>query len=247
LRQPSASGEITLLIPPAENQEEKAVFLWELATRLNVAKVQTVEDRLAQIARSYPAAWTLTPASASEAVRHAQVSYGNAVLVCSIFLLAASAFSVSGAMKDRLAKDEQRIGLLKALGSDEGTLLGEYLQMAAILGVVGGLLGTLGGWAVCTLLNRLGPYGSPALVFTPRLGAAVFFAIAMTGMVAAVAPAVDAVRQDATWPLYSSSPALPMAGWSTRVSPSSGRGSTSVSRQRDLSSPGQVVQGGSVP
>jgi hypothetical protein len=208
LHQPAASGEITLLIPPAKDQQEKAVYLQELATRLNVGQVQTVEDRLAQIARSYPAAWTLTPASSSEAVRHAQVSYGNVVLLCAIFLLVASALSVAATMSDRFTRDGHRIGLLKALGSNEGTLLGEYLQLAAVLGVVAALLGVGGGWAVQSYLNHWGPSGSPELIFTPRLGAAVFFAMAMTAMVAAVAPTTDAVRQDAVWPLYSSGNAV---------------------------------------
>jgi ABC-type lipoprotein release transport system permease subunit len=205
LHQPAASGEITLLIPPAKDQEEKSVFLQELSTRLNVAQVQTIDDRLAQIARSYPAAWTITPASASEAIRHAQVSYANAVLLCAIFSLVASALSVATTMRDRFAREEQRIGLLKALGSDEGTLLGEYLQMAAVLGVAAGLLGVFGGWVTVSYLNRLGPSGSPELILTPRLGAAVFFAMAITAIIAAVAPTTDAVRQDAVWPLYSSS------------------------------------------
>jgi hypothetical protein len=203
LHQPAVSGEITLLIPSAKDQQEKAVYLQELATRLNVGQVQTVEDRLAQIARSYPAAWTLTPASSSEAVRHAQVSYANVALLCAIFLLVAGALSVAATMSDRSTRDEQRIGLLKALGSDEGTLLGEYLQLAAVLGVVAALLGVCSGWAVQSYLNRLGPPGSPQLIFTPRLGAAVFFVMAMTAMMAAVAPTTDAVRQDAIWPLYS--------------------------------------------
>jgi hypothetical protein len=213
LHQPAVSGEITLLIPPAKDQQEKAVFLRELATRLNVGQVQTIEDRLAQIARSYPAAWTLTLASASEAVRHAQVSYASAVLLCAVFLLAASALSVTTTLGDRFTRDEQRIGLLKALGSDEGTLLGEYLQMAAVLGVAAGLLGVWGGWAAVSYLNRWGPSGSPELIFTPQLGAAVFFAMAMTAMMAAVAPTTDAVRQDAVWPLYSSSGNAVQGGW----------------------------------
>jgi predicted lysophospholipase L1 biosynthesis ABC-type transport system permease subunit len=108
-------------------------------------------------------------------------------------------------MRDRFAREEQRIGLLKALGSDEGTLLGEYLQMAAVLGVAAGLLGVFGGWVTVSYLNRLGPSGSPELILTPRLGAAVFFAMAITAIIAAVAPTTDAVRQDAVWPLYSSS------------------------------------------
>ena len=226
LHQPAVSGEMTLLIPPAEDQEGKATFLRELATRLNVGQVRTVDDRLAEIARSYPAAWTLTPASATEAVRHARVGYGNAVLLCALFALAASALSAAATMRARLARDEQHIGLLRALGSNEGTLLGEYLQIAAVLGVVAGLLGTGSGWALASYLNRWSPSGSPELILTPQLGAAVFFVTSMTAMLAAVAPTMDAVRQDATWSLYA--------------------------RQTDggaecPASSGQVVQGGLVP
>jgi ABC-type antimicrobial peptide transport system permease subunit len=105
-------------------------------------------------------------------------------------------------MRDRFARDEQRIGLLKALGSNEGTLLGEYLQLAAVLGVAAGLLGVCAGWAAGSYWNLWGPAGSPELILTPRLAAAVFFAIAMAAMLAAVAPATDAVRRDAAGSLY---------------------------------------------
>ncbi len=202
LHRPSVSGEMTLLIPPAKDQELKAVFLQELATRLNVGQVQTIDDRLAEIARSYPAAWTLTPAGAPEAVRHARVGYSNVVWLCAIFFLAAGALSMASTMRDRFVRDEQRIGLLKALGSTEGTLLGEYLQLAAGLGVLAGLLGVGAGWAAGFHWNLWGPAGSPQLILTPRLAAAVFFAVAMAAMLAAVAPAMDAVRRDAAGSLY---------------------------------------------
>jgi predicted lysophospholipase L1 biosynthesis ABC-type transport system permease subunit len=127
-------------------------------------------------------------------------------------LVTGACFAEFGIHVTCVDKDEHRIGLLKALGSDEGTLLGEYLQMAAVLGVVAGLLGACGGWAAVSYLNRWGPAGSPELIFTPRLGAAIFFIIAMTAMVAAVAPAIDAVRQDTTWLLYSSSPGNAVQG-----------------------------------
>jgi len=205
LHNPLAAGEITLLIPPARSQDEKIVYLQETRTRLNVGRVLTIEDRMAEIARSYPAAWSLKPADARETVRHARTIYVMILVLCGMLLLAASAVAVTGTVLDRLTRDKQRIALLRAMGSGEGMLLGDYLQMASILGTVGALPGILGGWVVSIVLNRLGPSCSAELLFTPRLGASAFFFIVLTAMSSSVVPISQAVRQDATWMLYSSS------------------------------------------
>jgi ABC-type lipoprotein release transport system permease subunit len=108
-------------------------------------------------------------------------------------------------MADKLAKDEMRVGLLKALGSDEGSLLGDYLQMAALLGVSGAIPGLLAGWKITNWLNQVAPARSPELLCTPQLGAAVLFLTTLTAMVASIAPVSRAIRQCATWTLYSTS------------------------------------------
>jgi len=206
LHEPFASGEMTLLIPPARNQEEKSIFLQEMSKRLHVGRVFTIEDRLAEIACSYPAAWTLTPGDAQQSVRHARSIYASALALCGLLLLAAGALAVTGTMTDKTARDERRVGLLKALGADEGMLIGDYLQSAVVLGIAGGLPGVLWGWAASAVLNGMGPSGSTKLLFTPRLGAGTFLFIVLAAMIAAVAPASRAVRQDAAWTLYASSP-----------------------------------------
>ncbi len=221
LRDPFASGEITLLVPPARSQQEKSIFLSEVGNRLNVGGVWTVEDRLAEIVSSYPAAWTLSQADAQESVRHARSMYVGLVIICTVLLLAASALAVGGTMSDRLVRDELRVGLLKALGSDEGMLLGDYLQMAAVLGVAGALPGVLGGWAAATVLNDLAPARTAELLFTPRLGAGMLFAVVVAAMFAAVAPVSRAVRQDGTWPLYYSSLTRPEGPSSAQLGTSS--------------------------
>ncbi len=205
LHDPFASGEVTLVIPPARNQEDKLVYLSEMAARLNVARVVTIEDRMAEIASAYPAAWSLRPANAQEIVRHARAVYVAVLLLCSVLLLAIGALAVGGAMLDRLARDERRVALLRALGSDEGLLLGDYLTMASLLGLASGMPGVLGGWVLSNILNRLGPSRSAELLFTPALGASVFFLVVLTAMLAAVVPVSRGIRRDAAWTLYSSS------------------------------------------
>jgi hypothetical protein len=211
VRDPFATGQTTLLVPPAKSQEEKMVFLSEVGNRLNVGRVLTAEDRAADIARSYPAAWTITTADAQQATRHAKDIYIIALMICAVFLLAACALAVAGTMADRLGQDELRVGLLKALGADEGILLGDYLQTAAVLGAIGALPGLLLGWVVTGMLNQLAPAKTAYLLFTPRLGAVVFFFVVLVAMCAAIAPVSRAVRQDGTWALYYSSLARPRA------------------------------------
>ncbi len=211
LRDPFATGQATLLVPPARSQEEKLVFLYEVGSRLDVGRLLTAEDRAADVARSYPAAWTITATDARQSTRHAKAIYAGVLVMCAMLLLSACAAAVAGTMADRLGRDELRVGLLKALGADEGMLLGDYLQSAAILGCIGALPGVLLGWAASSILNGLAPAQTAYLLFTPRLGAAVFFFVVLVAMCAAIAPVSRSVRQDGTWALYYSSLARPRA------------------------------------
>jgi hypothetical protein len=211
LRDPELSGEVTLLIPPARNQEEKAIFLSETGNRLAVPTITTIADRLAQIARGYPAVWTLTPADAQGSVRHAGAVYASLQALCNLFLLTLAALAVTGALARRLMEDERHVGLLKAFGTDEGSILGEYLQRAIVLGVASALAGILCGWALSRALNGLGPAQSVELLFTPRLGAGVCFAVVLVTVLAATGPAARAARQSVSRALYVASPTQPEA------------------------------------
>jgi hypothetical protein len=202
LRDPSLSGRITLLIPPAASQEDKAIYLQEASMRLNVGRVSTVEDRLAEIALAFPATWSLKPADSQGIVRHARAVYAAAWVLCSVVMLGLGALVTGDAIAQRVSHDEQRIALLHALGSSEGMLFGDYLQQAAVLGIAGALLGLVGSWALTALLNGMGPAQAATLLLTPRLAAAVFFFVVLAAMVGAVAPTSRAVRRDATWTLY---------------------------------------------
>ena len=204
LDRPLVSVEMTLLVPPAEDQAVKGAFLQEMSRRLRVSQVLTVEDRLAEAACGYPGARTLTPANAETTTRRAKTVYSNVLLLCGIVLLSVSALAVAGAVAVRLDVDQQRLSLSKAMGVSEGTLFADYVQKGTVLGVVGGLMGVLGGWAISTTLNGLAVSGSTELLFTPRLGAGVFFFVALTAVAAAIAPASLAARQDAGWLLYGS-------------------------------------------
>jgi hypothetical protein len=212
LHQPGLQGELTLLIPPARDQAQKSAFLSEASVRLRVDAVSTVNERLAQIACSYPAAWALSSAGASDVVRHARAVYVSFALLCHLALLAVGALTVMGAFSQRLVEEERQIGLLQAFGADEGSVFSEYLQQAIALGALGGLLGVLAGWVISSWLDGLGPAQSAELLFTPRLAAGVFFALVLATLLSAIVPASRAVRASVVRTLYATQDiALPVA------------------------------------
>ncbi len=202
LQRRDVSEEMTLLIPPAETEELKAVFLQEIGVRLRVGQVVTIDNRLAELVVRYPAAWTLTRASSSDAVRHAQSVYDGLLVLVGLLSFVFTSLSVSITWTDRMDADGERIGLLKALGFTEGMLLGGYLQSVMALGAVAGLSGGIIGKLACDLLNGVGHEGAVELTSTPQLAAAVFLSMVFVSLGAAVGPVAGAVRKDATQVLY---------------------------------------------
>jgi hypothetical protein len=202
LRDPSASGQVTLLVPPARDPEQKTLYLAEAADRLRVSRLSTVEDRLAEIVAGYPGTSTVSPAGPSETIRHARSVYLGMLVICAALALAAVAVATNAAMSERLAHDEVRIALLKAMGVDEGRLLGDYVQLAALQGLAGAILGLLAGSAVVILLNTAAPDGTPSLSLSAQLLSSSFFLTVITTVLASLAPISQAIRQAATRTLY---------------------------------------------
>jgi putative ABC transport system permease protein len=93
----------------------------------------------------------------------------------------------------------REIGIKKALGAEDRTIVREFLTEAALMGVIGGLSGAWFGWCVATILNAtlaaaLG--GSNVWLVTPRLIALVLgFALGL-GLFAGIYPALSAARLD---------------------------------------------------
>lgn len=103
--------------------------------------------------------------------------------------------SVVNTMLMSVSERVREIGLKKAVGARTRHILTEFVTEAALIGLIGGVVGYLLGLALTTLLNGSDPSGGLFLV-TPGLTAlAIGFAVAL-GAVAGLLPAIRAARMD---------------------------------------------------
>lgn len=87
----------------------------------------------------------------------------------------------------------REIGLRKAVGASNGTIVGQFLTEALIISVIGGLLGLLGGYFVAFLVSLAIPY-DPSFSWS-IVGWATGLSVGV-GVVFGLYPAIRAARKD---------------------------------------------------
>lgn len=76
--------------------------------------------------------------------------------IASIALLVAG-ISILNIMLVSVLERTREIGIMKALGSKSRTILGQFLAEAALLGLLGGVIGIMGGWLLAYGMGQLLP------------------------------------------------------------------------------------------
>ncbi len=140
-----------------------------------------------------------TPAEAAAQAQQALAVF-NVILVGGAALAVfVGGLAVINTMIMSVNERRHEIGLKKALGAEDGEIVREYLLEAALIGLVGGVVGLLLGWGLASLLNAVtsqGMGGSAIFNVTPRLMLiAIAFAMIL-GMIAGFYPAWSAARLD---------------------------------------------------
>ena len=132
-------------------------------------------------------------------IRQAMVIFNIITLGGAVLAAIVGGLAVINTMIMSVNERTREIGIKKALGADDSTIVREYLTEAALIGLLGGIVGTWFGWVAVTILNdvlaaSLG--GSDVWLVTPRLILYVLaFALAL-GLLAGVYPAWAAARLD---------------------------------------------------
>ena len=126
------------------------------------------------------------PGSEARVIRRVADSEGRILgrlsgLMALITLLAAlgSSLTVTSALTTSVLERRSEIGLLKAMGAGNGGVVGLLLAEAAILGLIGGLLGAGGGILLARWLSE-SVFGSPVSIRPLSIPLAVAAALAIT-------------------------------------------------------------------
>ncbi len=114
-----------------------------------------------------------------------------------ILALLIGGLSVINTMVMTVAERAREIGLKKALGAHTGDILCEYLLEAAVIGLIGGVIGYLLGVGLTSLINAAGTASNLDLfLITPALTVEIIGFAVVLSMLAGALPALRAARLD---------------------------------------------------
>jgi lipoprotein-releasing system permease protein len=116
------------------------------------------------------------------------------------FVGLAIAFGIAAVLIVSVVQKSKEIGILRAMGASQGQIMRVFLLQGAVLGLGGSVFGSMLGGAAILLWGALlkNPDGTPLflLELDPRLFAASAVLATLTGLAAAVAPALRGARLD---------------------------------------------------
>jgi putative ABC transport system permease protein len=203
------SPDITGMIPLATAQR---IYLGDLPPM--VAKSLHAEDVVSQIV-VYPTdgadfeavaasieatvenSATMTGAEFEESVGATTTIFTAVTVGVAVISLVVGGLSVINTMAMSVAERTREIGIKRAIGGSRGRIVRDLVAEAAVIGLIGGLIGLGLGSAVVFIANELGRAGGTVL-FDLTLGTAAFALAFSTilGMVAGIVPAWTAARLD---------------------------------------------------
>jgi putative ABC transport system permease protein len=138
---------------------------------------------------------TLSPSELEEEARQSLMIFSVITISAAVLAAIIGGLSVMNTMLMSVMERTKEFGILKALGAERRDILMMTVGEAAIMGLMGGLLGLACGWVVVYGMNLwLADKGIVLFLITPRLVAvAMLFAI-LLGTLSGIYPALRASR-----------------------------------------------------
>ena len=140
---------------------------------------------------------TLTGADFDEQIGSATAIFNAIIIGVAVISLVVGGLSVINTMAMSVAERTREIGIKRAIGGSRGRIIRELVSEAAVIGLIGGLIGLGLGAVVVVVANEAGR-DSGTILFDLTLGTAIFALSFSTilGVLAGLIPAWSAARLD---------------------------------------------------
>jgi lipoprotein-releasing system permease protein len=162
----------------------------------DVYEAETIAQAIAAAEGVEADSWIVTNAQFFAAIS-AQIVANTTIR---FFVGLAIAFGIAAVLIVSVVQKSKEIGILRAMGASRGQILRVFLLQGAVLGLFGSVAGSILGGSAIVLWGIYArfPDGTPYLPMEldPRLFAAAAVLATLTGLAAAVAPAVRGARLD---------------------------------------------------
>jgi putative ABC transport system permease protein len=140
---------------------------------------------------------TMTSADFDQQVGTTTLIFNAIIIGVAVISLVVGGLSVINTMAMSVTERTREIGIKRAIGGSRRRIIHDLVAEAAVIGLIGGVIGLALGAVVVTLANEIGR-SSGTILFDLTLGTALFAVAFSTtlGMVAGVVPAWNAARLD---------------------------------------------------
>jgi putative ABC transport system permease protein len=203
------SPDTTVQVPLEDAQElfhdslpdaiKGSVEAEDLATSIVVYPESGVDpDELAEdIGNEFDSVSAVGPEAFEEQVRSQIGIFSTMVYAIALIALLVGGLSVVNTMTMSVSERTREIGIRKAIGATDGAVMRQFVGEAAVIGLIGGLVGlALGSLLVYASLASTTDPSSQIFLLTPRLAtSSVLFALGL-GIVSGLYPAWHASRMN---------------------------------------------------
>jgi putative ABC transport system permease protein len=140
---------------------------------------------------------TMTSADFDQQVGSTTLIFNAIIIGVAVISLVVGGLSVINTMAMSVTERTREIGIKRAIGGSRRRIIRELVAEAALIGLIGGVIGLALGAVVVTLANEIGR-SSGTILFDLTLGTALFAVAFSTilGMLAGIVPAWTAARLD---------------------------------------------------
>ncbi len=137
------------------------------------------------------------PAGFKEFVQEPLQIFNYLIYTVGLIALVVGGLSIINTMTISVSERTREIGIRKAIGANRAAILRQFVAEAAVIGLIGGLIGLGLGFLIVEATNRSGVMGATQLfLLTPRLAiGSVVFSLVL-GILAGLWPAWHAARLD---------------------------------------------------